>query len=128
MVRNKEIEKEEEGWKKITNLFRATFICTDALSLLGVLNKLDANERVTILCMKPRIDLNNVLAIIDYRGQIIFELLIILKPPKISKLRSCVKFLKEIQNACEEENKLKLMETYNRSELYLINEKRTTDK
>ena len=70
MVEKKEINSPEEGWKKITNLFRATFVCTDALSILGVLNKLEANAKVSLLCLKPRLDLNNLLAIIDYQGQI----------------------------------------------------------
>jgi len=56
MVTAKEITKAHEGWKKITDMLRASYTCTTAgtaLSILSILEKAD-KDTIKLLRIIPR--------------------------------------------------------------------------
>ena len=80
MVKEKKVAREEDGWKDLTDMLRATYKCSTAQQVLRCLDLLFSSHNIVkVLRLKPRFGakgkgLNDVMVNFDYKGQMICEL------------------------------------------------------
>ena len=54
MQKDGEISNPNDGWKRITDMLRASYVCNNAKQVLAALDAIQSNKRVKILRIKPR--------------------------------------------------------------------------
>jgi len=78
MVKSEEIERPEDGWKKITDMLRATYICASPDLIIRAIKRVNNFMCGKILKVQPRFGPpsyeNDVIVTFDYKGLMICEL------------------------------------------------------
>ena len=90
MVANKEITKQSDGWKKLTDTLRAKLVCSHATEILNTLETLQNSSNVKLMRMKLKFckstNKNEIIINFDYKGQMICEFCIKLVTLKVPLL------------------------------------------
>jgi len=73
MKEKKTISDLKDGWKKITDMLRATYTCTTCQQVLSVLKCLFNNSIIKVLTIVPRFGiekphLNDMIITFDFKG------------------------------------------------------------
>ena len=120
MHKDQEILEQSEGWKRLTDMLRASHTVKSAQDVLDTIALLDQSDRVTIMRLKPRFgpkkkNLNDVTVNFDYMGRMVCELQIKLGGGKTPLLYHANHFVYEIERVCASNDRFKLFEAYNKA-------------